>query len=484
MQTLPTDVLEIIATKLVAGCRDANPWRKPFDVVHDHAAVSMTAKAFASLAGLLRAVAAPMIPQNDRPASILTFDETVRLRGTLDGLKVAELKELLRSWGLLLAGPKRAMVERLRSFLTLCPDHAKSLVAVGARHRYARVRMCASRAKSEFRLNDKALGALKYELVSNTHYRNAPPMRLYRIADLRAAAIAKYGSIARVEARRVPRGERRSNARAKRQAQLDTLVLEYDIETEADEVAWEDATRKFLGNGSGGVERVKRVFPLLRQFYRLGSEDQRLLRMGEARASFWVPPADMEAVLETRRARFQHVQAVDGAGDGNLLHVPDSDDENEEEVDRLTAVENYVVNGAGLEKLQERVGRKAGLQEMLGARGLVLRQDSALCRDYILYGGDAEHVVDVMEEMAWLFRHGHLQYASKVEGRVDTAIEISRMVNGRLGRLEFREMVRDERARASERVKVEIARSLVKDGVVGELLPLPVLMVKRMARTG
>lgn len=71
----------------------------------------------------------------------------------------------------------------------------------------------------------------------------------------------------------------------------------------------------------------------------------------------------------------------------------------------------------GLSTLQERAERFSIVTEALQARGLQLREDSQLCRHYIMKGrGDIDEIVDTMEEMAFL--HSHTQFAQRCSAKI------------------------------------------------------------------
>ncbi len=84
-------------------------------------------------------------------------------------------------------------------------------------------RITASRAKGEYGLTDDDLDALGCECVRNPHYRSAPPMRLYDLADVESAAEAKRAArpallAAAAAAREQEAARRRGLALAAREA--------------------------------------------------------------------------------------------------------------------------------------------------------------------------------------------------------------------------------------------------------------------------
>lgn len=74
-----------------------------------------------------------------------------------------------------------------------------------------KTRMTATRAKADFLLSETELDELDVDLVRNPHYRSAARMRLYDVEELKAAAMAKYGTWEAFVARREKR-EKRSEA--------------------------------------------------------------------------------------------------------------------------------------------------------------------------------------------------------------------------------------------------------------------------------
>lgn len=72
--------------------------------------------------------------------------------------------------------------------------------------------------------------------------------------------------------------------------------------------------------------------------------------------------------------------------------------------------EKYVNSTMTLEnfrnRLIERKNRKTELVKKLEEKGLQLRDDSKLCKQYIKHGeGDLQYIVDVMEEMDWFYKN-------------------------------------------------------------------------------
>ncbi|EGZ26726.1 hypothetical protein PHYSODRAFT_469108 [Phytophthora sojae] len=75
------------------------------------------------------------------------------------------------------------------------------------------------------------------------------------------------------------------------------------------------------------------------------------------------------------------------------------------------------------EELQQCSQRYVALTEALKARGLKLRADSPLCRDFITSGyGQIERVVDTMEEMNFLFTH--TSYARRCNSKIDNGAKM------------------------------------------------------------
>jgi hypothetical protein len=77
-----------------------------------------------------------------------------------------------------------------------------------------------------------------------------------------------------------------------------------------------------------------------------------------------------------------------------------TNEEREKYVNSMMTLENFR-NG-----LIERKNRRIELVKKLEEKGLQLRVDSKLCKQYIKRGeGDLQHIVDVMEEMDWFYKN-------------------------------------------------------------------------------
>jgi hypothetical protein len=89
------------------------------------------------------------------------------------------------------------------------------------------LRMTASRAKAEHGLTEADLAALDCEVARNPHYRTAPPMRLYLIAEVKAAAAAKRAAAPTPEqlalAREREQAQRRERAQEERRRAADRV---------------------------------------------------------------------------------------------------------------------------------------------------------------------------------------------------------------------------------------------------------------------
>jgi len=89
----------------------------------------------------------------------------------------------------------------------------------------------ATRAKSEYLLNEKDLDNLACNLKRNPHYRSAAPMRLYRVVDVINAAHMKHsGKLEKARARRIESAQKRVNKHAHNvesvHASLETLGVD------------------------------------------------------------------------------------------------------------------------------------------------------------------------------------------------------------------------------------------------------------------
>jgi hypothetical protein len=84
-----------------------------------------------------------------------------------------------------------------------------------------------------------------------------------------------------------------------------------------------------------------------------------------------------------------------------ILNYPDfTNEEREKYVNSTITLDNF------RNKLIEQKNRKAELVKKLEDKGLQLRDDSKLCKQYIKHGeGNLQYIVDVMEEMDWFYKN-------------------------------------------------------------------------------
>lgn len=97
------------------------------------------------------------------------------------------------------------------------------------------VKVTASRAKGQFGLDEGDLAQLDCQLVPNPHYRSAPPMRLYALADVQEASRAKQAHNKAWEAGREGRlREARANAKAAAKARASAAAERFSTLRPAD----------------------------------------------------------------------------------------------------------------------------------------------------------------------------------------------------------------------------------------------------------
>jgi hypothetical protein len=102
-----------------------------------------------------------------------------------------------RGWKRVAHMPWRDLIEKhvLPRVCGVCeePLFAKVCRACAHKHAGGAEKIPKTRAKSEYRLSDAVLADLPHEVAANPRYRRAAPMRLYRHEDLMGAAFAKHG---------------------------------------------------------------------------------------------------------------------------------------------------------------------------------------------------------------------------------------------------------------------------------------------------
>ena len=86
------------------------------------------------------------------------------------------------------------------------------------------VKLCASDAKSTYKLNESDLAELACEFRRNPHYRSAPDMRLYTDVDLRGAVQRKLERLREEAALRAAAEVRRASAAKEEKARTKSLV--------------------------------------------------------------------------------------------------------------------------------------------------------------------------------------------------------------------------------------------------------------------
>ena len=311
MDVLGIDVIPRIAAKMgVDGL-----WRDINDVVADYCSIAMASDRFRPL---LNALAEVIWRQTGlvrkRPEGI---EVTVSEKSTLP-----EIKGALRRLGMPVSGNKAYLLASLRqarqhreaelkvALNPIPPENRKKFTAVR--------RIVSGTAKSDYHLNDDDLARLPVALVLNPYGRNQPPMRLYKVRDVRAVALAKHGGLEGFE-RMVQKSEmRKSLLRAGKQEKIDirrrTLteaLSRYGCELRGDS----RLCNAYIQRGAGDPDRIAEVMAEMR-FFHERTRYRDILDENLRAYREWGEHYDYDE--ESEAAKVQAMREYDG----DMRHVP------------------------------------------------------------------------------------------------------------------------------------------------------------------
>lgn len=262
---LPLDTIAVIAKHLGL----ANTWRALDEVVRDQAALAMASRATEQIAELLAEDLLIMHPAirigkfgatndsigdgdsdndlSERPSARYRMPQRIVVPDPLDSVVDASsltadspfppLRDAAKACGVAAGRTKRETLSRIECAIAERSRQIRETIETLRRresdapsrpvlvnpvpHSLRRrvlepQKLSATAARERFVLTDRDLrprADLPCELRQNPYSRSAPPMRLYRISDLRAVAEAKYGGLEHADAQRDKRArsKRRGN---------------------------------------------------------------------------------------------------------------------------------------------------------------------------------------------------------------------------------------------------------------------------------
>lgn len=339
------------------------------------------------------------------------------------------------------------------------------------------VRITATIAKRVFRIGDEDLLALDVEEKRNPHGRSRPPMRLFLVGEVYAASKRVHANNPKFHP---DTGRAITTTTEEKYAKRDAVCQKVSARLFADGVppdagiegeAWDrvvdqnrDAPRQLAQREI--VRRWKGEVALLS----IPPDDRDLAMLSRNELRDGAPNADdVPALVEARRARKNTLEAYDSVF-WSLCGVHMS-----------TAIAD--AHGQVFQNVSSMYERFRRLADAMSERGVAIRCDSRMCSEYVAdYGSTrpVSDVVDVMEEMAWLYANdADLKYTSVREDAFRSMFQDAKEWGGWIPQDEMQSIGDD----ASESAKRTIANKLAREKPLeSRVQPLPRSMQRRVSR--
>jgi hypothetical protein len=276
---LPDDLLRAIGDRLGVD----GGWRSLDEVARDQAALAMAARCLRPLADVLARDIRAALGLGGEAGFLARQRPAVPCEHVCDvtnGSSMADVRAAAKACGIACARSRAETLERIREAVArreclieerefqvarfdaadVYPPVPRSPVPHEMRDRTREVqRLTGSRAREAFGLTADDLRCVPALLKCNPVFKSAAPMRLFRVRDLRDAALRKHGSrdgLERYLGKRSIRSERMvraaSEARGSRYAKLERALSERGCEVRTDS----RLCSMFLATGHGDLEEI------------------------------------------------------------------------------------------------------------------------------------------------------------------------------------------------------------------------------------